>query len=213
MKIIDIETWERKKAFKWFSSFSNPTYSVTARLDLTEYINFKNANNRNFYADFLYLVLKGLNTVPAFRHRIEDCGVVEYDAPDPSSTILMPDGSFDICKFPYSENPDEFVKTVEEYIERTVKYGGNKEFGDVKNDVYYFSCLPWLDYVQISDPIPDDSKNAAIPRISWGKYVQEGDRYKITLNITVSHALVDGKHVSDAICQIQKNINECKDIL
>ncbi|MBE7088543.1 MAG: hypothetical protein E7370_03370 [Clostridiales bacterium] len=213
MKIIDIESWERKKAYKWFSAFSNPTYAVTVRLDITEYINFKKANNRNFYADFLYLVVKALNTVPALRQRIEDCGVVEYEAPNPSITVLMPNQTFETCKIPYKQNADDFVKTVREYIDYTQKFGGNKDFNDDKNDVYYFSCLPWLDYVQISDPIPDDIKNASIPRISWGKYVEENERWKITLNVTVNHALVDGKHVSDAINQIQKNINECKSIL
>jgi len=151
--------------------------------------------------------------VPALRQRIEDCGVVEYEAPNPSITVLMPNQTFETCKIPYKQNADDFVKTVREYIDYTQKFGGNKDFNDDKNDVYYFSCLPWLDYVQISDPIPDDIKNASIPRISWGKYVEENERWKITLNVTVNHALVDGKHVSDAINQIQKNINECKSIL
>ncbi len=213
MKIIDKETWGRKKTYEWFSAFSNPTYGVTARVDITKLIEFKNKTGRKFYADFLFLVTKALNSSPAFRQREEDLGIVEYDSPDPSITVAMDDGTFDVYRFPFVDNAIEFEKAVANAIQ-TVKNGNsNKGFGDVDNNVYYFSCVPWLDYTDISNPIPDDIKNATIPRISWGKYVNENGRWKISLNLTASHAFVDGKHIADVFAYLEKSIENCEKIL
>lgn len=213
MKIIDLDKWERKKSYLWFSGFSNPTYSVTARLDVTGLIELKNKYKRSFYEDMLYLTVSALNTVPAMRLRVEGGNVVEYDCPAPSFTVALDGGLFDICRTEWNKDPDIFCGEVRRGIEKTKKAGGNKEFGDSTHDVYYFSCLPWLDFVEATNPIPDDKESLSVPRISWGKFVPAGKGYEMSMNITVSHALVDGKPLCDAFNAVQKNLDDCEKIL
>ena len=64
----------------------------------------------------------------------------------------------------------------------------------------------------MNDPIPDDKVSQSIPRICWGKYVLNGARYEMNLNITVSHALVDGRQLCTAFEEIQKAVNDCEKI-
>lgn len=213
MKIIDIEKWERKKTYEWFSSFENPTYGVTVRLDITPLIDFKNKTGRKFYSDFLYLVMLALNSCPAFRQREEDVGAVEYESPDPSITVAMDNGTFDVVRFPFVQNPNEFNKIVYKAIEETKNNGSTKAFGDEDNNVYYFSCTPWFDFTDISNPIPQEIKNATIPRISWGKYVYENGRWVIGFNITASHAFVDGNHLGIVINNLNDNVKNCSKLL
>ena len=213
MKKIDIQSWERKKSYLWFSSFSNPTYALSAKINVTPLIQLKNRLKRSFYEDMLYLVVKALNGVPAMRLRVVGEEIVEYDAPAPSFTVALEDGLFDICRTEWNENPVEFCRAVRKGIESTVLSGGNKEFGDSKVDVYYFTCLPWLDFETMTNPIPDDAETYSIPRICWGKYVKTGDEYHLSVSIQVSHALVDGKPLCDAFAAIQNNVNDCERLL
>lgn len=39
----------------------------------------------------------------------------------------------------------------------------------------------------MSHPIPDSLESQCIPRICWGKFVKNNEKYELTLNITVSH--------------------------
>ena len=54
----------------------------------------------------------------------------------------------------------------------------------------------------------DDQTYNIIPCIGWGKYVQEDDKYKMTMRIKVSHAFIDGKPLADAFNNIQDSINK-----
>ncbi len=212
MKIIDIDSWERKKSYLWFSTFSDPTYVLTARLDVTPLIKLKREKGLKFYEAMLYLAVKGLNSVPALRLRVEEEGVVEYESPIPSFTVALEDGLFDICNVPWTEDPHAFMSAVREEIEAAKLRGGNKDFGDERSDKYYFSCLPWLDFDTMTNPIPDSVNSLSIPRICWGKYVEKDGRYTMSYSVQVSHALVDGRPLCDVFANTQKLIDDCEQI-
>lgn len=215
MKIIDIMTWNkaRRKSYEWFSSFSNPTYAVSARMEVTRLIELKKKFNRSFFEDMLYLTVCALNTVPALRLRILKDKIVEFEAPAASFTVGLPDGSFDTCRVEWDADAKKFCNEVRSAIDKTKTIGCNKELRDNKIDVYYFTCLPWLNFETMSDPIPDDIQSLSIPRICWGKFVEENKKYTLNMNITVNHALVDGKPLCDAFAAIQNAINNCEEVL
>ncbi len=213
MEIIDIGNWDRKKSYQWFSSFRDTTYNVSAKIDVTPLVNFIKSRGLRFYEHMLYLTVRALNAVPDMRLRIRGNDVVRYDAPRPSFTVAKDDGTFDICLTPYDSDPEIFTANVRRGIDGVrASAVGNKELGDPDPCVYYFTCLPWLDFTSMNDPIPDDKVSQSIPRICWGKYVLNGVRYEMNLNITVSHALVDGRQLCTAFEEIQKAVNDCEKI-
>ena len=57
---------------------------------------------------------------------------------------------------------------------------------------YYLTSVPWLSLDHISYPIPNDKSSQSVPRVYLDKYREENGCYKVKLNITVSHTLVDG---------------------
>ena len=213
MKKIDIDSWARKKSYLWFSKFSNPTYSLSAKIDITELMRVKNKYSRPFYEDMLYLTVKALNDVPAMRQRVVGGEIIEYDVIDPSYTVALKDGLFDICRTKWNDNPEKFCAAVRRDIDNTVLAGGNKEFGDENVDVYYFTCLPWIDFETMTNPIPDDVETLSIPRICWGKYVEKDGKYYLSMSIQVSHALVDGRPLCDAFAAIQNRVDNCEELL
>lgn len=58
----------------------------------------------------------------------------------------------------------------------------------------FISSLPWLTYDALRQPtpIPADTN----PRITWGRWRQEGERCLLPVTLLCNHALVDGLHLA-----------------
>ena len=71
--------------------------------------------------------------------------------------------------------------------------------------------MPWLDTRSISNPLPyEDKMSMSIPRFNWGKCVQEGERYAMSLSVTVNHAFIDGYEVSMMLLKLQDLLDNCQ---
>ena len=62
------------------------------------------------------------------------------------------------------------------------------------DELFFVSSLPWLTFSAISLPTPTPADSN--PRITFGKFTQEGDRVLLPVNLTANHALVDGLHLA-----------------
>lgn len=49
MKEIDIINWERNKTYEWFKSFSNSTYSMNVKMDITTLVKHVKNNKESFF--------------------------------------------------------------------------------------------------------------------------------------------------------------------
>lgn len=75
------------------------------------------------------------------------------------------------------------------------------------NQLIYISCLPWVDLTGCTnerDLDPDDT----IPRITWGKFVSDGERKTLGMSVEVNHRLVDGIHIGLFYQYLQKAIDQ-----
>ena len=77
-KVIDVNTWERKKQFTWFNSFTNPCYGFNVEIDVTEVLNYSHETKTSFFINYLFLMMKGLNETLEMRLRIVDGEVRLY---------------------------------------------------------------------------------------------------------------------------------------
>ena len=67
----------------------------------------------------------------------------------------------------------------------------------------FFSCLPWLDVTSLTNERnldPDD----AVPRIAWGKFVQENGRWMLGMSLEVNHRFIDGVHIGQFAKELEK---------
>lgn len=216
MKEVDTKNWNRAKTYEWFKSFTNTTYSMNVEMDITNLIKHVKENNQSFFINMLYIVIKGLNSIEEMRTRFVDGKVIIYDDINPAFTVMTNAGTYENVREQNFKNYNLFYKKISKLIEKTKKQTSIKkeEYNpkDCYNE-YYITCVPWISFIQFNHPIPDDKESQSIPRICWGKYYSDNGKYKIMLNITVSHMFVDGFHLAKAFNEIQQLLNNIEDIL
>lgn len=216
MKNIDLNNYNRKKSYEWFKSFSNSTYGMNVRIDVTKLVKYVKENDQSFFIDLLYIVLKGLNSVEEMRMRLVDDEPVIYDDINPAFTVMTSIGTFDNVRFENILKYDEFYKVASQKIENAknqVKINDQEYNPNNCYNEYYITCVPWIDFTEVSHPIPDDKASQCVPRICWGKYFESDGKYQMTLNITVSHIFVDGYPLSKVFNNIQELLNNVDEIL
>ena len=72
MQKIDLAVWPRAELFRFFSTVSDPFYSVTFRVDVTNLHAYTKAHGISFYYALCYLATDAVNAVENFRYTIRD---------------------------------------------------------------------------------------------------------------------------------------------
>ncbi len=215
MKKMDM-SGVREKTYNWFKTFSNSTYSCNVVMDVTKLIKYTKEHNESFFTNLLYIVVKGLNSIDEMRMRLVDEEPVIFEEINPAFTVMTKTGTFENVRFKNISDYKEFYKIAHEKIDKAKnQIEIEKEEYNPKNcyDEYYITCLPWVEFTQLTHPIPDDKSSQCIPRICWGKYYEENGKYKMNLNITVSHIFVDGYPLSKTFIKIQELLDKVDEIL
>ncbi|MDD4211884.1 MAG: CatA-like O-acetyltransferase [Bacilli bacterium] len=208
MKKLNLNEWKGRKHYEWFKTYDSPTYTLTSTLDITEFIAFIKKQNLSFFIPFLYLITKALNEIPEFRLRMMNNDVIEYEVIHPAYTVMTHEGVFDNCENQYYSDFNVFYQETKRAIDQAkVGVKTNRPYNDFSTlDQFYFSSLPWIDFVGVTHPIPKDM-TISVPRIVWGKYYQEGNATKIHLNMCVHHGLIDGYPLALAFIKIQEYLS------
>lgn len=217
MKKIDIENWHRKGLFELFNSYLNPCFTINVRMDVTGIVELreklkKEGKDKGFFIPFTYLLMTTLNEFQGFRLRISKGEVYDCGYAKPSFTVALDDeGGFAFCRVDDFSSYDKFAKEARERMNAAIEDGkkGKKrlknEEGEV--DVCYLSAMPWIDVLEIYNPLPLENKETVtVPRLNWGKFVEENGKYKMTLSVTVSHAMLDGFEASQFVIRLQEKL-------
>ena len=217
MKVIDIESWERKTQFQNFSKYTHPVFSVAVRLDVTEAVLFCKKNNYSFFPVFLFLLAKCCNSIPELRTRMENGRVIQHEVIHPSYVVLREDNSIATCLTDYDSDFRSFYANARADIDATKTDVSEREFNSViRTDCLYISSMQWMDIVTVNDPYDFNcEEQTSIPRITWGKYVERPDgKYEMGFHISAHHGLMDGYHISQLIGRLEnemKNINSIQE--
>lgn len=194
MKRIDMQSWDRREQYRYFSGMQWPYWALTCELDVTPARAFMKDRGIGSYLGMIYLVAKAANQIPELRLRIEGGEVYEHDLVHPSFTVQNTRGQLAFCKARFSADPNEFLARTRELMDR-VKTAPEPPLQYTGQDELYLSCLPWVHFTSVSHPMnmtPQD----AIPRITWGRFEPKGDRTVLGVNLHVHHGLADGLHGS-----------------
>ena len=215
MRKIDIEKWNRRTNFKWFSTFTNPTFSFNVKIDVTDVVNYSKETKTSFFANFLYLICRVNNELEPLRLRYVDGEVIEYDVINPTFTVKTIDGVFNNAEFAYTSDYQEFYKRCREVVEQNNKKTLNpEEYNIPRYDRFYSSCLTTIELEGMTQPLNFNDKNSLnIPRIFWDKYRLENGRYVMLVNFTVSHILMDGEDLAKALNLLKQYASNAKDTI
>ena len=192
MKEIQTESWDRREIYSFFSSLSNPFYSVCFRLDVTALRAYCKSRGLSFYLSMVYLVTRAVNDTEAFLYTLEEGRVFLLERREPSFTDRREgEKYFHIVTTPCRGSMAEFC------AEAAARSRGQEEFlvsASETKDLIYLSSLPWLDLTALTnerDLDPDD----AVPRIAWGRFTERDGRFTLGMSVEVNHRFVDGADI------------------
>lgn len=205
MKILDLENWNRKDHFEFFTQFEEPFFGITAPVDVT--IAYKNAKatQTSFFIYYLHKILAAVNVIENFKYRIKDQQIIIHDRIDTSATIMREDKTFGFSYIEFHPDLEIFKKITTTEIERIQNTTGilTREYPE---NIIHFSAIPWLNFTGLtharSFTWPD-----SCPKISAGKIFEENGIQKMNVSVTVHHGLMDGYHVSLFFEELQKQLN------
>ena len=205
MRKIDLAAWPRREAFAFFSPISNPFYSVTFRLDVTKLRAYTKARGLSFYYSLIWLSTRALERVEAFSYALVDGEVVQLESRRPSFTHLKPGSdAFQIVTLPCEGSLEDFCAAAKEKAEK------QDFFIDMVGegvDMIFFSCLPWLDVTALTNERNLDVDDA-VPRLAWGKFVEENGRLMLGYSLEVNHRFIDGLHIGQFAEALEQLIGE-----
>lgn len=203
--VIDKAAWPRSAHYDFFGGMSDPFYALTFPVDITPLRAWCRARGLSFYMAMVYGVTKAMERVDAFLYKDRNGVIVKHDRLIPSFTDLRPGSDlFYIVTVEAGEDPEEFCRRAKA---RSAEQTGFITSGDwAEDELVYFTCLPWFPVTAFTnerDLNPSDS----VPRVSWGRWRQEGDRYLLDLSLELNHRLLDGVHVGKFYDELTRWIN------
>lgn len=205
-ELKDWNTWNHYPVYSFFDKINFPFFHLSFPLDVTRLKMYTKQKNLSFYLAMIYFITESLNEIEAFRYRIRDNRLWLLSELHPSFTFMKKGNEiFQIAVCEMKQDLFEFCRYASDKIENQQQF---ITFGEeIPADAFvYLSCLPWLELTSVSNERNIDV-NDAIPRITWGKYVEEGEQLKLTLSVEVNHKFVDGYHVAKLANLLQQKIN------
>ncbi len=212
-KEIDLKTYKKRNQYYYFSKFPDPTYGLDVDIDVTNLLKYKKEKNVSFFPLFLYFLTKAINSVYELHLREVEGKIYYYDFIEPTWTVMSNSGVYINAGCNFNEDIDTFVKNVTELNKKAKAMDPDDELNTSPlcsaPNVILASCLPILHVKSFRHPTPSGNHDSlSIPRVLWDKYEKGVDgRYHLTLNITLSHALVDGFPLANVFLKLQELIN------
>ena len=184
--------WSRRDVFEFFSGMSDPLYSVTSTVDVTELSRFTKAAGPSGSYALVALCTQAVNRVEAFQYVLNDGALFRLNGRSPSFTDLKKSAEqFHIVTMPCAGGIADFCRAARETSAAQTAFIRAEAESDA---LIYFSCLPWLELTALTNE-RDFDKDDAIPRIAWGRYTETGGRKKLNMSVEVNHRFIDGLHI------------------
>ncbi|MCR5006124.1 MAG: chloramphenicol acetyltransferase [Clostridiales bacterium] len=202
---IDLSVYPRKDHFAHFLTMAQPFLTMTVKVDITGFLERVRQAEAPFFLTFLYAVIRAANRIPAFRQRIHEEGILEYDHCDPSFTVGLPDGTYRYCLV-HVDQP--FARYLEEGTRKQAEALAAEHLEEEEDPMgqLFISSVPWVHYESLETPWPDT--RFSNPSITWGKYQEEGGRVTIPVTVMVHHALADGIHVAAFYRNLEEELEQ-----
>ena len=206
---LDLASWYRKEAFYFFRDYDDPFFNMTAPVDVTELDALCKRESLSFAISFLHCSQAALNSVEEFRIRLWEEKLVRFERVEATQTILLENGSFGFCYFPWRESLSEFNECGRDQVAR---YRELATF-DVETeriDLVYYSVIPWVAFTSFKHASKTDP-DQTVPRIVFGKKYEENGRVRMPVSVEVNHIILDGVHVGRYFERLQARLDSVGD--
>ena len=166
---------------------------------MTDRVRAAREGGQSVFAVLAHALLEAVNQVPALRQRIRvEEGrdvVVEHPVVHAGLTLASGEGQFTYRTVRWHSASARFVEAVGQAAEEARGSCGLEPHElDGRDDLCFFSCVPWVRFTQVVHPVPIGATDS-VPRVSWGRLTPVGERVMCPVNVQAHHALVDGWHL------------------
>lgn len=210
MKIVQMENWERREHFEFYSKCSTPHYCIAFNIEVSKLLAFTRANHISFYYSLIYLCTKAMNSVDEFLLEIQEGVLMKADRRIACFTDLRKGETvFHMVTLPCEGDIVEFAQKARIESENNPQPVYALE-GSGEPQII-FSCVPWVDMTvctnerDYNDP---NLKDDTTPILVWGKYTEQDGKYKINMTLDVNHRLIDGYYVGEFVKKLEELIDE-----
>ena len=117
MEIINIESWNRKEHFEFFSRMASPYFGITTEVDCTIAYDNAKENGNSFFAHYLHKSMIAVNSVEELRLRIVDNKVALFEKINAGATVGRADGTFGFIFVNFSDDSETFNKELQNALE------------------------------------------------------------------------------------------------
>ncbi|HNY04976.1 MAG TPA: CatA-like O-acetyltransferase [Candidatus Egerieousia sp.] len=193
---IDIQNWERKEVYEYFSKFKYPLGGVLADVDVTQVYDYAQSTGRSFYMTTLYNTLKIADSIENFRYRIENGEVYLYDNTSIGPTYLRKrNNTLAFVWFNNNSDIDSFIREARKAENQAeISDGLNLKADNMHGNLICFSCVPWINFTAVAEPFsPFD---ASFPHVVTGKFYKRGNKILMPVSVKIHHGFGDGYHLS-----------------
>jgi chloramphenicol O-acetyltransferase type A len=204
MKKINIENWNRREHFEFFSKMASPYFGIVTEVDCTTAYRTAKQKGQSFFATYMHKSMAAVNAVEELKYRIVDDHVVVFDTIHAGSTVGREDGTFGIIFAHFTDDFNAFNTELQSEIDAVKTSAGLRLNGDdVKKDLVRYSTVPWTSFTGLLHPTNLD-KTESVPKITFGKFsIRDGRKY-LPVSIEAHHGLVDGFHLAKYLAEFQR---------
>lgn len=208
MEIINIESWNRKEHFEFFSRMASPYFGITTEVDCTIAYDNAKENGNSFFAHYLHKSMIAVNSVEELRLRIVDNKVALFEKINAGATVGRADGTFGFIFVNFSDDFETFNKELQNEIQIVLNSTGLRlNDDDIKKDLIRHSTIPWTSFTGLLHPTNFD-RTESVPKITFGKFsIREGKKY-LPVSIEAHHGLVDGFHLAKYLSEFQRQLDK-----
>lgn len=193
MTVIDKNTWPRREIYDFFAGLAHPFYALTFPVDVTGLRAWCRREGVSFYPAMVYGVTRAMERVDAFLYKDRGGQIVKVDRLVPSFTDLHPGSErFHIVTLEAGEDLADFCRRAKEKSAAQTAFITHGPWAE--DELVYFSCLPWFPLTAVTNERDADPADS-IPRVTWGRWQEEGERTILHLSLELNHRLLDGAHV------------------
>ncbi len=198
---LDVTSWARRDLFEFFRGYDKPYFNVCVQLDITELLALlRKRPDASVSLAYHYLALRIANEVEPFRYRLRDGKVLVHDVIHGATTVLLSNESFAFAYFDYTADYRKFSADAQGVITEVKREGTFKS--RPSDDLIHFTTLPWVSFTSFSHA-RNWGQEDSVPKITFGKFTNEGKRVLMPFSVEVHHALMDGLHVGRYLSRLE----------
>ncbi|MCY9802372.1 CatA-like O-acetyltransferase [Vibrio scophthalmi] len=209
-QVLDVSQWARAEHFKFYQGFSHPWYNICSNIDVSALYQYCKQHNHRFFHAYLYLTQQALNQCEPMAYRLVGEEVRIYSPMQVSVALLAADDTVRFCDLDYHADFDHFTTSATD-AETRIK---NTPFileqfigQEMKQNTVHLTVLPWIDFTSMSHA-RDVNFPDSVPKMAFGKLVQQGEQWRMPLSVEVHHGLMDGLHVGQFLQTLQQLFDE-----